>query len=222
MYTTGDVMDMAAAVLNDSNRAVFNYAVQLPYLRMANRNLEQDLILNEIPLSLADEVVIPVSAGAVELDLPPNFFLPITLAERALGASTTNFSKMTERTYADDGSILPAISNLSIWDFRHNCINFNSATTDREVKLNYWRTLPPISNENQTEYIAGAINTLGFKTAEYCAKYIGGNIERAQTAFLDYQDSFDKLVGIFVKNNQGKRVRRKPFRVNSSGYRFVG
>lgn len=210
-------MDVACAAMNDNNKALYTYAVQNPYVRMALRDVEQDFMLSGVTINLVDDISIPVLKGETELSLPPSFFLPISLLERSLGSTTEAFTPMTEKAFADDDSPIPALSVLSVWDFRHNCINFNACTTDREVKLNFWRTLPAILNENQTGYLVGAVNVLGFKTAGYLAKFIGNNPDRFMAVNGDYQDSLDKLLSLYVKNNQGKRVRRKPFRLNNTG-----
>lgn len=216
MYTVADVMDVAAAALNDNNKALFTYDVQMPYVRMAIRDVEQDFLLSGVTIGLVDDIAIPVLKGETELSLPPSFFLPISLAERAYG-SNDQYVPMTERAFANDDISIPAIDTLNTWDFRHNCINFNACTADREVKLNFWRTLPSVLNQNQTGYLVGAINTIGFKTAQYCAKFIGNNEARSDSVGLEYQDSLDKILGLYTKNNQGKRVRRKPFRLNNTG-----
>src|SRR3954471_15245274 len=62
-FTAGAVMNASAALLNDVARAVYTYAVQLPYINMAARELQQIFQQNEMPVTTATSVEIAVAAG---------------------------------------------------------------------------------------------------------------------------------------------------------------
>lgn len=215
-YTAGDVMNSAASLLNDTGKALYSYAVQIPYLKMAQQEIEQELLLNEVPLSLISEAIIDVAAGAVSLALPTSFFLPINLQERADGSTlVTDFADMDEVVNVYDLG-LAASSSLTYWDYRHNCINFIGATGNREVRLYYWRLMASIVDEGSNEPIIGANNFLSFRTAALISQYIIKDDGRAAALNLDAIMAKDRLMTILVKNNQGGRVRRLPFRVGRS------
>lgn len=206
-YTAGQVMDDAAAALNDFNKSLYTYDVQLPYLKMANRDLDQSLQLIGHPITMMNEAIIPVLAGAVELTLPASFFLPISLAERKPG-TTESFTDMTQTRFASGTQG----SSLGVWDFRHNCINFVGATQDREVKLSYWRTLPEIQSDASQLFVNGGRNYLAFRTAAMCAAFIGQNELQASILNNEAGAAIDKLESLFIKNRQVHRVRRRRFR----------
>jgi hypothetical protein len=210
-YTAGSVMDTAAALLNDTAKALYSYTVQIPYLKIANRDLEQELQLTENQIDVISEAEIVVSANAISLALPTSFFLPIKLMEKASG--DTFYSPMYEKPDVNLLNITPG-QTLSVWDFRHNCINFIGATEDRTVRLEYWRTLSEIVDQNSNEQFSGAQNYLAFRTAALCAEFIAKDKGRADSLNLQGGAALDRIVSLFVKNNQGKRVRRKPFRRN--------
>lgn len=208
-YTAGDVIDLSAAFLNDTGRAVYEDSIQLPYLKVAQEELEQHLITDEIPISLISEAIIEVPEGDTELALPSSFFVPIYLEERRSGTST--FSPVKERRTVDRNSPV-ASENMYIWDYRHNCINFVGSTEDREIKLTYWRHFPTIVTGGSEINIDGAKNTLAFRTAAMCARYIGNNKERSDELNMESIAARDLLLNLYVKNTQGVRARRRPFR----------
>lgn len=210
-YTAGDVMDRAAVLLNDSAKRLYSYTIQLPYLRSAQEELDQEFNANEIQTNLISEIVIPVVAGAISLSLPVSFFLPISLQERKTGE--ISFSDMSEVKNVLDLD-QTANSSLAVWDYRHNCVNFIAANQDRDVRLFYWRTLPDIIDDTSDEPMKGAKNALAFRTAALCAEFAGGGNEtRALSLNIQASMATDRLISLYTKNNQGKRVRRKPFRV---------
>lgn len=221
IYTAGDVMNDASVLLNDARQALFNYSTQLPFLKMVMRDLDQLLTLNENPINLIAEAEIVVLANATALALPSNFFIPISLMEK--GSSDTFFSPMTEIADVEKLQVA-ATTNLGSWDFRHNDINFVGSIVDRTVKLIYWRNLDELIDEDSLSEVSGARNFLSKKTAAMCAQYIGNNTERAGILNADAMASLDLLLSIGTKNNQGKRVRRKPFRLfrRSSGSPVIG
>lgn len=208
-YTAGQCMDLAAVLLNDSQQRLYNYTTQLPFLKSVMDDLDQQYTLNGNPLNLIGEAVIPLALGLIALPLPESFFLPISLQEK--GTNDTFYSNMREKPNVDDLN-LEQTSTLGFWDFRHNDINFVGSTEARTIKLIYWRFLTELVDEDSLSEIAGAKNYLAHKTAAKCALYIGGNKDRAMMLSAEGEGFLDNLLSLGTKNNQGKRVRRKPFR----------
>jgi len=211
IYTAGDVMDDASALLNDANQALYNYTVQLPLLKMVMRDLDQELTLNDNPINLVGEAEIAVAIDARALSLPSNFFLPLKLMEK--GDGDEFYQDMT--IVSDIRSLqLSQTDVLGYWDFRRNSINFLGATTARTVQLEYWKQLDEIIDEDSLSDVGGARNVLAYKTAAKCARYIARDKERANDLELEGGISLDNLLSLGAKNNQGVRVRRKPFRIS--------
>jgi hypothetical protein len=209
-YTAGSVMDLAASLMNDTPKTLYTYTVQLPFLKMAQRDLQNDFILNDIKVALEVSAVIDVAANATTLTLPADFFLPIRLEERADGSTNVDdFFGMTERK-VEPGT--RAGSTLGIWSYREGEIQFVGATGAREVRLTYWRLVPSAVSDASVTSEDGAQNVLAYRTAMLCTKHVGHNIDRAAELLGDYQTSFDTLIGVYTKNNQSLQGRRLPFR----------
>lgn len=209
-YTAGDVMDLAASLLNDKRKRLYNYDVQLPYLKIAADDLEMELANNDI--SLTDDVCdINVLAGATNLVLPCDFFLPIKLEERPLSSTNADdFVDMEERDFTPSNRQTDV---LQYWAFRNNQVKLLGSTTDRTVRLKFKRTLSALTDYSVVAEVNRAKNYLSFRTAALCAEFIGKDLQRANSLNGQGLDSLDKLTSILVKNRQGVRKRRRPFRV---------
>lgn len=207
-------MDLAASLLNDTTKLLYTFAVQIPYLKSANQQLEQELQAQGNQIDLISEAEITVALGQKYLNLPVSFFIPISLMERKSG-TTDSYIPMMERSDVYAPSAEPS-SNLSIWDFRHNCINFVGSTEIRQVRLFYYRTLPELVDETSSQEVRGGKNYLSFRTAALCARFIGGNRQRADDLDIQALQHLDLITSIYQKNQQGNRKRRRPFRRQQS------
>lgn len=216
-YTAGDVMDLAASLLNDSGKSLFTYDVQLPYLKMADDDLGIELLSNEA--AELDQVCdINVNAGSVLLSLPCNFFLPIKLEERAqTSTNDDDFIDMEEKSFEPS---IQQSETLRYWSFRNNKVNFIGATVNQTVRLKFKRTLSSVTDFSVVEEVAKAKNFLAARTAALVSEFVGSNKVRADSLNAQAIIYLEKLTSVLVKNNQGNRIRRKPFRVPY--YRRVG
>lgn len=216
-YTASDVFDLSRPLLNDNAGTQYTNTVMLPYLKLAYQQLEQYCNANSVQINLISEYEVDVPIGDVALSLPPEFFVPITLQER----SSTSILESDYRDMKEVPNVwdlrLDATDSLGYWDYRHNCVNFIGALTIREVKLFYWRLLAIPTAAGSLMAFKGGINYLAFKTAELCAKYIMMDMGRADMLATDAVEARELLLTEFVKNNQGKRTRRLPFRSPSIG-----
>lgn len=206
----GTVMDQAAAILNDVAKNLYSYTVQLPYIKKANEDLEQTLLVYGVTIQFKKSAAITVSAGATTLVLPSDFLVPISLWERASGSTNEDdYVEMDERDWEENTQ---AQSTLTQWSFRENGINLVPSTANREVKLYYDKMLTVVNSENSTEDSILFKSFLAAKTAEYCARFIGMNKVMADE--IRDNECFkaeDKLVHILVGNMQGIRFRRPKF-----------
>lgn len=219
-YTSGDVMNAAAALMNDVGKSQYTFVIQLPYLKMAMQKLEQAMDIFENPYNQAIDAAIDVAALATTLTLPGSFFLPISLMERADGStSEDDWVQMNEVSLVDASDVISTVPQecLQNWSFFNGAINFvPAATTPREVRLKFWRMiLVTVADENYTENYIGANNFLAFQTAAYLSKYIARNEGRAIDLTNDADEALEVLITLISKNKQGLRVRRKPFRVGT-------
>lgn len=200
-----EVMDRAAALLNDTSRSLYTNAVQLPYLQKANEYLEQVLLTYGIVVQRKKSTAISVTALSQTLTLPSDFLLPIKLSERAVGETDADWIPMIE----DNWTHFVQSTTLTVWTFENNAINLAGATVAREVLLEYERSLATITVANSPIDTYLFKNFLASKTAEYCARYIGMNSTLAdEIKTVESDKDEDNLERIFVLNQQGTRRRR--------------
>src|SRR5215208_5347149 len=146
-FPASDVMDRAAAFLNDAAREVFTYVVQIPYLKTALTDLQQEFELHNIPVTNVTSAAIDVDAGESEITRenvgsPPNY--PENLIEiqgvfERLQGSDDPFIELGHREFiphSQEGIVFP---NLVIYAWEEEIIKFlpQDASTDREVKIDY-------------------------------------------------------------------------------------
>lgn len=213
-FLASDVMDAAAALLNDTALSTFSYAAQLPYVKRANEILETVMLANGISVQRQVSAVLTVPVSAVNNDLsglvgyPSDMLVPIRCWERTAGSGLT-YSLMTELDWEPE--IVPTVS-LTYWVFRNNKIYTPGSTASANVKVDYWRQLSAITAAGSSEEVAASKVYLSAKTAELCARYIGQNKEIADDLLTDeVGPAQDLLERIYVKNSQGTRSRRRRF-----------
>lgn len=210
-YTAADVMDDAAALMNDAAQAVYDYTVQLPFLRMVMRDVEQELDLQGFQLNLISEEEVTVVAGALTITYPSNFFIPVNLWERTSGTSD-DYVPMRQKSDVNTLSLDPG-SSLTYWDWRHNALNTLGATTDRQVRIQYWRLLDEVVDEDSIPDFRGCRNMLSYFTASMCSMFIARDKELSDAQRILGANALDLFTSGIAKSNQSNRVRRRPFRV---------
>lgn len=223
--TASEVMDMAAALLNDQARSIYTYATQLPYVNIAGRELEEWCELNNIPSTSQTSAVIEVEAGEnriVPVTDPAMLYptYPSDLVEiqqiwsRATGTDQ-EYTPLTKFEYIPHWwETQPATSNLECWAWLNQEIRFGEygATIDNDVKIDYIKTLfPQTLTENSTIGIINSLSFLGYRTASLIAQYIGENESRAGELRAQADVALDRLLGIGIKGKQSISIRRRPF-----------
>lgn len=210
-----EIMDAAAAILNDPSKNTYTYAAQLPYLRLAVRNLEGKLIVNGLPLFQEVSANIDYTANATTITLPSDLFLPIRIFEADRDTTDDNSWKLLSETTWDVNAE-PDTRVLTKWNWREGQIYFLPAAQNREVRLHYIKsTIGTITDQTTDVAINRATNTLAFKTAEYISRYVKNNPSRADACKSDGFEEEDNLIGAEVKNNQHKVARRKPYGIRT-------
>jgi hypothetical protein len=212
-----DIMDGAAIILNDSAKSLYSYATQLPYLKKANQELEQELIIIGAPVQRTKSATISVLANAKTLTLPSDFLIPLTLKERNSGSSDP-WTDMVEKAFLPDNAIPDNL--LRVWQFANNNINFVGSIINRDVLLNYDRMLAVINSQNSAEDFYLSSVYLSARTAELCARYIGMNKTMAdQIRDDDVAAARDNLMRVFVLQSQGTSTRRPKFSTTRRNFR---
>lgn len=211
MFLASSVMDSAASLLNDSAKTLYTYAVQTPYLKLALKKLESELIVHEIPFQLRLSANIAVLAGATTVTTPTGFFVPLSLREKGETESVDRFVDMSfVETLPNEAN---AQTEIRYWAWQGDAINILPSTQNRTIQLKYWAHLAALVDENSQILAEGTDEFLAYKTAALCARFIGGQAGTPRADALDVMglDALDVILGILVKTKQVRAVRRKPF-----------
>lgn len=205
-----DVMGDAAAVLNDVARNLYTNTIQLPYIGMANGELQDVLLSYGIDIQRKNSAAIDVAAGALVVALPADFLVPIKLYERADGStSEADWVPMHEQ---DSLVGFMQTSTLGVWSFYDNKVNLAGSTVNREVLMEYERSLASVATASSPVDADKFQRYLSRKTAELCARFVGMNSTLADEILTrEVGPAENDLVTILVGNQQGVRHRRSSF-----------
>lgn len=223
VFSAGEVMRAAAALLNDPDRNQFTYTAQIPYLQIACDELQEHFQVNNMPVTNnPDPVVLEVATGVSEIgfsDFSPTPNLPSDLVEiRQLWYSPVGQDQwlpMSRKDYLPHYLEQVEIGQLTYYTWNNSKIEFLPATEDNDIKLDYIATIfPTIVDENTQLAVIGAKTFLTYRTASLCARFVGENPSRA-----DELDAFavlgsDRTTSIGTKGRQAQIIRRRPFRAN--------
>lgn len=203
-----EVMDESASVyLNDAAKIRWPYPILLPYLKSAISELQQELESNDLPPIHEISAVIPVAANTTVLPLPNDFVFPVSLEERGQGG--TRFTPMDELHWEPDADRGTELKN---WVFREWKIQLLGATTPREVRLKYLRSLSTIDSEGSPIEVPTAKGFLAARTAGLASQFGGSATVRATNA-NDRAEYFKRLViSSITKRLQDKPVRRRGYK----------
>lgn len=218
----GEVMDRSAALMNDPSKTDYTYQVQLPYLNMAIDELVESLEeSNSSPTNQISAIItVPIGVNkitpieSVELPHYPFDLVEIQeVSERTAGSQDT-FIPLGRRDFLQ---AFPASNSLMFWCWENQEIKFNpkGALGPREVQLKYIRQA--LSQAVGELSIIGAINSrsyLSYKTAAFCAMFIGENETRASVLEAQAEKALERLTGINNKGRQQIMTRHRPFRAN--------
>ena len=218
--TAGEVMRTAASLMNDTARSVYTYAIQLPYLDMALKDLRKLMELNNSPVTNDESAIINIDAGVtsvgfglVDPHLPDDLIEIQGLWES--GEGTDNWVPVDKKEFIPRYYEGVTTNQFSIWAWRENRIYFPAANADIDLKLDYIKTLfSAVVDENS---ILGVINSdsyLYFRTAALLAEFIGENKTRADSLNVQAMLAWDVLSGIDNKGKQAIVTRRRPFRAS--------
>jgi hypothetical protein len=216
MITAGQIMDGAAALLNDSDLSSFTYAVQIPYLNIALEDLRQEMEINNIPCTnaVSTAIYIPVGTTGIGGDNQPA--LPQDLVEiqkvsERLHGTTDDFIQITKMEFLPETSVIT--EDLLYWAWVGQQIKFLGALTDRDVKIEYISAvIPDVVNEGSVIKVINAGLFLKYRTAALCAEYTGENKTRSDDLNLEAERALYKFLNLPTKGRQSIFVRRRPFR----------
>lgn len=227
--TAQEIMDRVAALMNDTDKAVYKYPIVLPYLNMAIDDFQE--ILESYDVSPAEQIasIITLPIGRTKITPPehpdsPHYPVdlvePIQLKERTAGVLDA-FTLMLRRNSVDYR--VPG-DMLGDWAWVDDEIQFVStgALSIREIQLEYVRQ--PLQQAASESSIVGATSSrsyLSYRAAAMCALFIGENESRATVLNGIADAAIDRLLGIKSKGKQAVATRHRPFRAGFKS-KFLG
>lgn len=208
MYVS-EILADAAALLNDFSRSLWVDEVLFPYYKKAHKEIILAYENNGSPILNEVSAIVTVLAGSITITSITDIRTPITLSERAPNTDDL-FVSMSEATWEPETK---QTSELRFWTWRESTIKLVGATVDREVKLNYIKTVDVPISVNSTVVIPEAELFLAARTAALAAALGGGNFERASALASDAEDIKFGLLNNQAQGLQGTPIRKKGYRV---------
>lgn len=218
--TAGTVMRKAAALMNDVNRSVYTYAIQVPYLQTAMQELQEYYELHSVSVTESQSAVIQVDAGFEEIlfdagvglpKLPDDMIEPQQLWERT--RDTNPYTPMTRVEYLPHYMEGTEISQLLQYVWQEQKIMFLPANADIDIKIDYVKALfTELVNENSVINVINARSFLEFRTAGLLSEFIENNDATANKMNGYASLAMDRAAGISVKGKQSIVTRRRGFR----------
>lgn len=216
-----EVMDLAAAALNDVDKTTYDYDTQIPYLKLALQELQEIYELNSLSVTEQSSAAIPMNAGVTELifnapsqpRLPDNLIEPQQLWESL--RDTNQWIPMGRKEFIPHQLESVQTSYFGYWVWQQNKIKFLQSNSDNDIKIDYIGSLfPKYVRDDTILPVQNSVGYLAYKTAELISDMVEHNLERAQTNGNRAQLSLDRISGISVKGKQQIQTRRRPFRAS--------
>lgn len=216
-----DVLDLARALVNDSQGAVFTDALLLPLLNSAYRGLQRELAENGVSvlveqqdLNLATDPASGLTPAEISdvssPQLPTDCLAPHMLWERATANTADVFAPMEKFTSGGAMLNLQPSSFLRLWEWREDKVNLIAATQPITVRIRYERVLPEITQGTDLIQIRSATDPLAFATAALAARSRGQRA-LAQDLLGTAQMATENLIERYVRPEQGSGRRRRPY-----------
>jgi len=218
-YTAGSVMDASAALLNDAAKQKYTYAVQLPYLRIALKELRELFELGNIPVTKKSSATLTVTAGITVINfvtipaLPSDLVTITEIWERATGVNP--YVPMNPVPFIPHYLEGEPISRFSIWSWIGNEVNLPESNQDNDLKIDYVAQLfNTVADENTNIGIINGESFLHYRNAALCAKYIDEDEARSDSLNGEAGGALERGTGIEIKATQKMPVRHRPFRAS--------
>lgn len=217
-------MNQAASLMNDAPRAIYTYAIQIPYLNMALQELQEYFELNNIPATdtvtstpitvLASQVAIgfaPVPPIVLTPYLPDDLIEPKVVWERQFGIDP--YTPMTRLDFLPRYMEGVEINQFIYFTWQSQEIRVLPANQNNQIKIDYVRNLfQPFIDETDEVSIVNTQSFLEYRTAGLLAQFCAENPTRAGSLNNDAVLALDRSIGIGTKGRQAINIRHRPFR----------
>lgn len=221
-------MDTAAALMNNQSKSIYPYSVQLEFLNMALRDMQEYYELNNVPVTdtfTSDPIVVPANVDHIGFAPDPPVvdtpYLPDDLVEpKLVWESTVGINQYTPMSRLD---ALPRymegveINQFLYYVWQTNQIKVLPCNQINSIKMDYTRYLfTTITDPDTNLAVINSKSYLQYRTAGHLAQFLAENPTRAQSLYGEAQISLDKALGITAKGRQAITIRHRPFR---AGYK---
>ena len=233
--TVGDVIQIAAANLNDSQQAIWTNARLMPHIKSAVNWLASQIA--NISTQPFEKVVgapytnqdLPYTGGMCDLTpiLPADIYEPISLDFRLnTGSQWQSLGRTTQL-----GAAVPAAPQLlTEWEWSNRTLRVQPASENCLLRLRYLALMPGVSDAGSPIPIDNCVQALGFAAAAnaYSSR---GQKEQAATMWGQEKDPpsgammyLGLVLGIIIKNEQILPRRPVPFSSGTWGgsWRYGG
>jgi len=202
--------DEAAALLNDAAKVSFTFAVLLPFLQRAHRDLQLKLDARQSTVQKEVTAVFTITAGATDLGAsqPTDLLRPIKMQEAAVGTAIGSYTDMREGVWEKN---IAASTQIGLWAWREELIVFPACSANRSLMLYYVKGLTVPTLVGSALGFTRAETYLSAKTAHYAAKYILQDEKRAADLDSDAEKALKDYFDAEVRGQQGLPARRRPY-----------
>lgn len=220
-----EVMDLAAASMNDVDKTSYDYETQIPYLKMALQELQEIYELNNLQTVEDSSEVLSIPAAVngspsivtVKFNvlgaprLPDNLIEPQRLWER--NEDINPWIPMVRKEFIPANLIGIQTNQFIYWIWQRNELRFLASNQDNDIRIDgVYSLFPKYVNEDTIIPVINGLNFLQFRVAGLMSELIENNGARAGTNNSNASLSLDRITGITIKSKQNIVARRRPFR----------
>lgn len=195
---------------------------------MAVDELQEQMERHNVPITNGTAAYLTIPAGETTVNSVdslvgtlhyPSDLVDVRSVSERLAGSNSGFTPLTKHDFLTPRTLATELIDYA-WMGQE--LKFIGATTDREIKIDYIQELiHKVSTSADVIGIIGARSYLGFKTAEFCSKYVAEDEARAAISANDAEGCLDNILGIAVKGQQNIATRRRPFRASMKTRRWM-
>ncbi len=208
--TVSDINALVQPLMNDAAGTVYTAAVILPFIKLANEDLQGELLDAQIPYLDEEASEQDIAVGALVLTtVPSDMVEPIEIHER-ISTSTliTDYVRMERKDPLPDEQ---QVERLHYWQWREQAVGFLGATTIRGIRLRYKKLISALTGDASTIAMQHSKVFFAYRTAAHLRAFIEENPEGAGVLYNLAEDARDKLIALAVKNNQALPIRRRTY-----------
>jgi hypothetical protein len=196
-------IDRARTLLNDPSAQTWTDARLMLFLAVAFPELQTILKKARCPIMRTISAAVTVTAGATSTGSTlTDLVEPIKLWENAVGSPRSTASEMTEV------GVLPQLASaatLRYWSWNGATIDLIAASANRDVFVQYWRSIAIPGSTAASLVIPEAEMYIGPRLAGLASSSVGGG-----TLGAEYSGLALEAINQIIAVNKGQKMEAKP------------